>query len=239
MAVGDTVALGGVPFFCSWSGGKDSCLALQRAVAAGGEPRSLVCMLHEDGRHTRSHGLPVAFLEAQAAAVGVPLVTRPSTWDDYERVFVEVLRELAGEGVAAGVFGDIDIQEHLDWERRVAAEAGLEAFLPLWGGGRRELLAEAFAAPLEALIVTTHAPDLGPEFIGRELTPEAVTDIEAAGVDACGENGEYHTAVTDSPLFRGRIDLRLKGVLRVDDYWQAELLLGDVEKRDDERTGHG
>jgi len=222
---GEAAALRGTPFFCSWSGGKDSCLALQRVVAAGGEPRCLVCMLHEDGGVTRSHGLPLAFLQAQADALGVPLVTRASTWGDYERVFIEVLRELAADGVAAGVFGDIDIQEHLDWERRVAAEAGLTAVLPLWGSSRRELLDEAFAAPIEAVIVTTHAPDLDETFIGRVLSPAVVSDIAAAGADACGENGEYHTAVLHSPLFSRRVDLRIDGVRSIEEYWQAELVV--------------
>lgn len=226
----DLSDIDGLPFVCSWSGGKDSCLALQRAIAAGGELRALACMLHEDGDRTRSHGLPVGFLQAQAAALGVPVVLRPTTWDDYEEVFKGALREMAGSGVTAAVFGDIDIQEHLDWEERVAGEAGLRAFLPLWGSSRRALLDEAFAAPIEAIIVTTHAPDLDETFVGRTLTPAVVAEIEAAGADACGENGEYHTAVLDGPLFRRRVGLRVARTVSIDDYRQAELVLEDDDE---------
>jgi uncharacterized protein (TIGR00290 family) len=229
-----SASLQDMPFFCSWSGGKDSCLALHRAVRAGGVPRRLLCMLDETVEHTRSHGLPVAFLQAQARALGIPLIFRSATWDDYERVFVDALQELAQEGVEAGVFGDIDIEEHREWEERVAATAGLGAFLPLWGASRRDLLEEMFAMWMRATIVTTDARVLGKEFIGRELTPDLVGELEAAGSDAAGENGEYHTAVTECPLFSGRIDLRVQGVRRVEeDHWQAEL---DVE-RDGEETG--
>lgn len=223
-AIPDELAqLKGVPFFCSWSGGKDSCLALLRAVRAGGIPRRLVCMLDETGERTRSHGLPVAFLRAQARALGIPLVLGSAPWSDYERVFLSTLRRLADEGVEAGVFGDIDIQDHLDWEKRVAGEAGLSACLPLWGSSRRALLDEVFAAPIEATIVTTHAPDLGRELVGRALSADLVAEIEAAGADAAGENGEYHTAVTDCPLFDHRIDVRVVRVQEAGDYWQAEL----------------
>ncbi|MGE5229502.1 MAG: hypothetical protein ACM3MJ_07260, partial [Deltaproteobacteria bacterium] len=93
-------------FFCSWSGGKDAYLALQRAVERGGVAAALVCMLHEDGGVSRGHGLPLALLEEQAAALGVPLVTRATTWDGYEATLVSLLHELRAQGVEAGVFGD-------------------------------------------------------------------------------------------------------------------------------------
>ena len=129
--------LAGRRFFVSWSGGKDAYLALQRAVRRGGEPAALVCMLHEDGRVSRGHGLPLALLEEQAAALGVPLVTRATTWDGYEATFVSLLHELRGQGVEAGVFGDIDLQAHRDWVEGVCEVAGLGCHLPLWQEPRR------------------------------------------------------------------------------------------------------
>lgn len=224
-----------VPFFCSWSGGKDSCLAFLRAVRAGGIPKALLCMLDESGERTRSHGLPVAFLQAQARALDIPLVFGSATWEDYEEVFLGKLRELAADGIVAGVYGDIDIQDHRDWEERVAGEAGLQAFLPLWNAGRRDLLEEVFAMGIKSTIVTVDARILGKEFIGRELTPQCVRDLEAAGSDAAGENGEYHTAVTDCPLFSGRVDLRIGGVDKIDeDHWQAEVAVQRVVRSDSE-----
>src|SRR5262249_9673109 len=87
---------GQLPVFCSWSGGKDSALALHRAVAAGAEPRFLVSMLTEGGERSRSHGLRRELLQAQAEAVGVPIRFGAATWSGYRDEFVRVV----GEGVA-------------------------------------------------------------------------------------------------------------------------------------------
>ena len=132
----------GVPFVCSWSGGKDSCLALYRAMQAGAEPAFLLSMLREDGARSRSHGLPLDVLEAQAASLGIPLVARTASWSDYESVIVAALRELKDAGARAGVFGDIDLDCHREWEEKVCGAARIEAWLPLWRTPRLALLNE-------------------------------------------------------------------------------------------------
>src|SRR5665648_1026180 len=139
-----TPTLAGRRFFCSWSGGKDAYLGFARAVAAGGLPGALVCMLHEDGDRSRGHGLPVALLEAQAEALGIPLVTR-ATWDDYEATYVSVLHELRAQGVEAGVFGDIDLEGHRVWVEGVCGVTDLSCHLPLWQEPRRRLIGELLA----------------------------------------------------------------------------------------------
>src|SRR5262245_17562007 len=102
--------------FCSWSGGKDSALALHEAMLAGAEPRFLVSMLTEGGRRSRSHGLARELLVAQAAAIGVPIRFGCATWDGYRDEFVRVVKaEVAATGVRAGVFGDIDMDDHRRW----------------------------------------------------------------------------------------------------------------------------
>jgi len=227
---GDLADLKGTPFFFSWSGGKDSCLALQRAVAAGGDLRCLVSMLDGGGERTGAHGLPVAFLEAQAEAIGVPLVLGSAGWNDYERVFTGTVRKLASEGVTAAVFGDIDLEAHLEWEQRVLGAVGLRIYQPLWMDDRRALVDEAIASPIEAIIVAARAGELGKEFVGRRLTPDCVRDLEAAGADAAGEDGEYHTAVVDGPLFAHRIDVEIEGVRNVNDHWQAQLAVKERSK---------
>jgi diphthine-ammonia ligase len=215
----DAAALDGHRFFVSWSGGKDACLAMQRAAAAGGRPAALLCMLHEEGRVSRGHGLPVALLQAQADALGVPLVTRATTWDDYEATFVPVLHELRDQGVEAGVFGDIDLQAHRDWVEGVCEVAGLDCHLPLWQEPRRRLLAEFLSAGGRATIVAVDSSKLGAEYLGRELDDALISRLEAAGVDACGEEGEYHTMVTAGPLFRAPVPLAWDGVEERDGHW--------------------
>jgi diphthine-ammonia ligase len=202
-----TADLAGRRFFCSWSGGKDAYLALQRAVSAGGRPAALLCMLHEDGTHSRGHGLPLALLQAQAAALGIPLVTRATTWDDYEATFVSVLHELREEGVEAGVFGDIDLEGHRIWVEGVCGVAGMSCHLLLWKESRRRLVGEMLAAGVVATIVAVDPSRLSADFLGRELDDELIARLEAEGVDVCGEEGEYHTVVTAAPLFAARVPL--------------------------------
>ncbi len=212
-------SLAGRRFFCSWSGGKDAYLALQRAILQGGRPAALLCMLHEDGLVSRGHGLPLALLREQAAALGVPLVTRATTWDGYEATYVSVLDELRAQGVEAGVFGDIDLQAHRDWVEGVCAVAGMTCHLPLWQEPRRRLLDELLAGGVRATIVAVDSSKLGADYLGLVLRGAVITRLEAAGVDACGEEGEYHTMVTGAPLFSAPVPLRWDGVEERDGHW--------------------
>jgi uncharacterized protein (TIGR00290 family) len=191
------------PAFCSWSGGKDSALALHEATRAGAEPRLLVSMLTEGGERSRSHGLSRDVLQAQADAVGLPIRFGAATWAGYREVFLRLLREGAAEhGVRIGVFGDIDMDDHRRWEEEACAEVGAELCLPLWQRRRRTVMDELLAAGFEAVIVAVRDGVLPAAMLGRTLDSELVAEIEAAGADACGENGEYHSVVVDGPLFR-------------------------------------
>jgi uncharacterized protein (TIGR00290 family) len=204
----------------SWSGGKDSALALWRARARSLRPIALLTMLDETGERSRSHGLPVEVLEAQAAAIGVPLVTASATWDAYTTAFVRALSGLAGPRVRACVFGDIDIEPHRQWCVKAAADAGLEAIHPLWQEPRRALLQELFDAGFHATIVVLREPDLDPAtLLGHALTPALVDAIAAAGHDASGETGEYHTVVTAGPIFAASVPMRFGAPERRGDHW--------------------
>jgi diphthine-ammonia ligase len=209
----------GSRLFCSWSGGKDAYLALQRTVAAGGRPEVLLCMAHEDGLRSRGHGLPLSLLDSQAAALGMRLVTRATTWDDYEATFIAALRDLRESGLQGGVFGDIDLEPHREWVKRVCATAGLACHLPLWLEPRLPLIEELLAGGVRATIVAVDARRLDARFVGLELTRDLVAELEALGVDACGEEGEFHTFVTEAPLFSSPVALTWQGCESRDGHW--------------------
>ncbi len=210
--------LKGRPFFTSWSGGKDCCLALQRAVSAGGELRLLLNMCCEDGKRSRSHGLRTDVLAAQAASLGVSLKQRCTGWDDYEKNFLEVLAEIKAGGDADGVFGDIDLAPHREWVERVCTEAGFTAHEPLWGEPRRKLLEEFLDAGFVARVVSVRNDMLSPDMLGKVLDRALIARIEAAGADASGEGGEYHTVVVGGPLFAQELKLETGEVFEVADY---------------------
>lgn len=217
----------GREFFCSWSGGKDSCLALYRTVQRGGVPRRLLTMLSEDGLHSRSHGLPPAVIAAQAAALDIPLRTGRAGWDGYEAVFLARLAEFRGEGLADGVFGDIDLEPHRQWVERVCGQHEITAHLPLWQEARRDLLAEFIGAGFTATVVAVSDARLPASFLGRQLDWPTVVALEAAGVDACGEEGEFHTVVTGGPLFSAPLVLEHGEVVGHAGYSFLEVALAD------------
>lgn len=194
-------------FFCSWSGGKDSCLSLYYALKAGYSCASLLTMVDESGRHSRSHGLFPDALKAQAEAMEIPLRTAAASWGDYEIQFKKQAAFFKGENVEHGVFGDIDLQQHREWVERVCCESGITAHLPLWNCVRQTLVQEFIDAGFKALVVVVNTKKMPGEFLGRSIDTALVRELEAIGVDACGENGEFHTFVYDGPLFKKKLNV--------------------------------
>jgi uncharacterized protein (TIGR00290 family) len=217
-----------VPIVCSWSGGKDSCLALWRSLQTGASIRYLATMLTEDGQRSRSHGLSLAVLEAQAAAIGVPLLTRAATWDQYEPTFVELLCEAKDAGVTAAVFGDIDIPRHRQWEESVCAQAGLTASLPLWQQDRLALLEEFWSAGFACRIVVARDGVTDRKYLGRVLDRALAEELSRAGIDACGENGEFHTVVTSGPIFKVPLSIELRGQVLRSGCWFQDLAVAGM-----------
>ena len=213
--------------FCSWSGGKDSCLALHRSIEAGMRPTTLLTMLTEDGRRSRSHGLSVDVLEAQAAALGMELVTCATSWDDYEENFVGEAEKLMTEGISTGIFGDIDLIEHREWVEGVCSRVGMEAQLPLWNSTREVLLEELLSKGFKAMVVSVKDGVLGRRWLGKTLDRNMVDLFKSSGVDPSGEAGEYHTCVVDGPLFSEPVNLTLGATTLKDGYWFLDLSVAE------------
>lgn len=208
----------------SWSGGKDSYLALHRA-AVSFDVQALLTMFTEDGTRSRSHGLRPEVLARQASLLNFPLISGRGSWKTYEEQFKRVLRELAGEGFSHVIFGDIFLDEHKMWVERVCNECGLEAVEPLWGEQTSALLREFLATGAQAQIVATKAVLLNDEWLGTKLCEDMLSTLESLGVDACGERGEYHTLVFASPRMTSALELREAGRLMHDGYWMLDLEL--------------
>lgn len=202
----------------SWSGGKDSALALARLLEAGHEV-ALVHLTDAATRRDRAHGVPDFLVEEQAAALALPLHLGASEVAGYEAELARLLREAAPEAVA---FGDIRLAEHRAWGERLAARLGLAAMFPLWGeppgAPARESVARGFRA-----FVTACRPPLDPSFLGRFLDADLLADMPRTGADPDGENGEYHTLVVDGPPFRRRVDAMAGDVVPDRDGWRLEL----------------
>jgi uncharacterized protein (TIGR00290 family) len=185
-------------------------------------------MLDETGEHSRSHGLPLNLLAAQAESINVPLLTARATWSDYEAVFTDQLRRLSAGGVRRAVFGDLDIEAHRQWEEKVCAAAGMTACLPLWKHDRRALVMGFLRLGYRAVIVTVNTARLDATYLGRELSPGLLDELEAKGVDPAGENGEYHTFVMSGPLFSRPVSIvRTETIVPAPGYARLGLRLDD------------
>jgi len=202
--------LNGKKLFASWSGGKDSCLALCRAIKAGGVPSALLTTLTGDGSRSRSHGLAQEVIAAQSRLLDIESKTCQTSWDDYEERFVETVTQLARAGVKDGIFGDIDLEPHREWVEKVCARCGVTPHLPLWLEERRRLLDDFIESGFTAMIVAVRDERLDRSFLGRIIDHPLIDALETAGVDACGEEGEFHTVVVNGPLFKKPLGL-IKG----------------------------
>lgn len=208
----------------SWSGGKDSYLALHRALPVF-DVQALLTMFTEDGTRSRSHGLRPEVVARQAHLLNLRFVTGRGSWKTYEEEFKRVLRELAGDYFTHVIFGDIFLDEHKAWVERVCRESGLDAVEPLWEEPTSSLFREFLATGAEAQIVATRAAVLDEKWLGERLSEGMLSTFESLGVDACGERGEYHTIVFGSPRMRSRLKLRETGRLMHDGYWMLDLEL--------------
>ncbi len=184
----------------SWSGGKDSLAA----IAATRDRYDLVyalTMFDESGLRSRSHGLRPELVAAQAARLGLRPMTAACSWSSYDDAFTAALRVLAADGITHVIFGDLVYPEHREWAEARCAEAGVTAVEPLFGLSTSTLFDAFIATGAKALMVTVREPWLDDSWLGRALSADMKDVFEARGIDPCGERGEYHTAVVDSPLF--------------------------------------
>ncbi len=213
----------------SWSGGKESCLAYYKTISDGFTVSHLLNMISEDGRRSMSHGLDPALIAAQSQTLNIPVIQRRTTWETYEREFKSVIYELKQTGVSGAVFGDIYVQEHRDWVEKICKELGIEPIMPLWGRDTRDILAEFIDTGFRATVIRVRADLLGEELLGREIDRNFIDDISKSGkIDLCGELGEYHTFVTDGPLFKRRIKILESARTLKDGYWSLDILKWEI-----------
>ena len=185
----------------SWSGGKDSCLALWRAQKLGLHVTHLLTALDESGLKTRSHGVSKALISLQGKSLGMANAFISASWQNYEQDFIGKLKILNTEAsITQAIFGDIDLIPHREWEEKVCAAANIEAILPLWNEDRLSLVNEFLNAGFKARVTCVDGRYLDESFVGVEFNAQFIANLPD-GVDACGENGEFHTFVYDGPNF--------------------------------------
>ncbi|HUW22822.1 MAG TPA: diphthine--ammonia ligase [bacterium] len=203
----------------SWSGGKDSCFACYRAMCGGYDISYLVNFISKEYKRVSFHGTEDKLIQLQAEALGLPLLQKETTGNGYEQEFKEAVRGLIPNGVKGMIFGDIYLQEHKDWVKRVCGELGIEAVEPLWGEEPERILLDFIDAGFEAIIVSAKVDLFGEEWIGRKIDRDFFKYLKENSIDICGENGEYHTLVFDGPMFKKKIRITEKKSIAREGCW--------------------
>lgn len=211
------------PVVLSWSGGKDSSLALAALRADPGyDVVALLTSVTAGYDRVSIHGVRRTLLGAQAAAIGLPLrevVLQPQCSNEqYEAAFLEALAgiRVAFPEVRRIAFGDLYLQDVREYRERLLRHAGFAARFPLWGRDTMALAAEFIAAGFGAHLVCVDTRQLPASYAGRPFDAALLADLPA-NVDPCGENGEFHTFVSAGPIFHDAIPVRLGEVVLRDE----------------------
>ncbi len=211
-------------YISSWSGGKDSCFACYKAISEGYDVSLLLNFISKEYKRVSFHGTEAKLIQLQAKAIDIPLLQKETTWNGYEQEFKDAVKSLIPNGVKGMVFGDIYLQEHKDWVERVCRELGIEAIEPLWRQDPERVLLEFIDAGFEATIVSAKSDLFDDKWMGRKVSREFLSHLKDNNIDLCGENGEYHTFVTDGPMFQKRIKITKSQPITRNGHWFLDTL---------------
>jgi uncharacterized protein (TIGR00290 family) len=207
-----------------WSGGKDSALALARARSRGLRIGALLNFIDATSGRVRFHATRGALIRAQADAAGIPLRQHATSWTEFEGAFRAALAKLRAEGFSGVIFGDIHLADVRAWYEERVRDADLEHVEPIWGEPPEALLREFVAGGGRAVITCCELGKLDEGWLGRIVDERFVADIASAGVDVCGENGEYHSFAYAGPAFREPVMWRAGATRSDGKFIQLDLL---------------
>lgn len=214
----------------SWSGGKDSALALQ---VLRNDPTidviGLLTSITRDYERISIHGVRRSLLEAQVERLGLPLfeidLEANCTNEAYEAAFQLAFDEIwtAFPQVSQVAFGDLFLEDVRAYRERLLAGTGLEPLFPIWGQNTEKLAQRFLLDGFQARVVCVDTTQLHESFAGRAFDEQFLRDLPP-GIDPCGERGEFHTFVSAGPIFGWPVDYRVGDkVLRDDRFMYCDI----------------
>jgi uncharacterized protein (TIGR00290 family) len=215
----------------SWSGGKDSAMALRELLEHDEyEVVSLMTSVAQEYRRVSHHGVREALLEQQADALGIPLEkiylpsgpNQPCTNEVYEQIMGDVMARFKAQGVTTVAFGDLFLEDLRKWREANLAKAGMRGLFPLWKRDTTQMAREIIATGFKAYLSCVEGK-VGPGFVGRPYDHDLLRDLPA-GIDPCGEYGEFHSFVYDGPIFHRPVAVRVGEIVIRDGRFYADLL---------------
>jgi len=212
----------------SWSGGKDSALALYELQKSDHyEIVTLLTTVTKDYDRISMHGVRRSLLERQAAALTLPLeilyISKNCSNDEYESNMREVLETYLKKGISSVVFGDLFLGDIRTYREENLAKMGMKGIFPLWKRNTTELANTFIELGFKAVITCIDSKVLDKHFVGRLYDLQFISELPAT-VDPCGENGEFHSFVYDGPIFQKKIVYTLgEVVLRENQFYFCDL----------------
>jgi len=219
------------PVVMSWSGGKDSAMALYEVRRS--QQYDIVALLtsvSDEYRRISHHGVREMLLEEQADAIGIPLHKvylpsgndHPCTNETYEQIMGDVMATYKARGVETVAFGDLFLEDLRAYRERNLAKADMRGIFPLWKRNTAQLALEVIALGFKSYLSCVEGK-VGPGFVGRPYDQNLLAALPP-GIDPCGEYGEFHTFVYDGPIFRRPVTVRVGDIVMRDGRHYADLL---------------
>ncbi|TMK67804.1 MAG: adenine nucleotide alpha hydrolase [Actinobacteria bacterium] len=215
----------------SWSSGKDSAFALHRMRAIGDlEICALLVTVNADADRVAMHAVRRQLLEAQASRLGLPLrvveIPSPCPNDIYEMRMADALVTARAEGIDHMIFGDLFLEDVRAYRERNLADTGITPVFPLWGEPTDRLAHHMVDAGVRAVLTCVDPAVLPATFAGRDYDEALLADLPA-GIDPCGERGEFHTFVWDGPGFDAPLTIRRGETVTRDGFVFCDILADD------------
>jgi uncharacterized protein (TIGR00290 family) len=212
----------------SWSGGKDSCMALREIERTGNiRVEALLTTVTRDFDRISMHGVRRTLLERQAASLGIPLhqifISKGASNDEYEAAMGEAFSQYRDRGIDTVVFGDLFLEEIRAYRERLIAKHNMASLYPVWGRDTSKLINDFISLGFKSAIVCVDPAKLDPSFVGRVIDEGLLAQLPPH-VDPCGENGEFHTFVFDGPIFKNPVKFSFGEVVCRDSFWFCDLL---------------
>jgi uncharacterized protein (TIGR00290 family) len=213
----------------SWSGGKDSSLALYEILKSKEyEVHALFTTITKDYDRVTMHGVRRELIEEQAKSIGIPLrevfIPKNVSNEEYSKIMEREMRKAKEEGISAVVFGDIFLEDVRKYREDNLSKVSMKGIFPLWGRDSRKVVEDFIKLGFKAIVVCVDSKALSKEFIGRIIDEKFLEDLPS-GVDPAGEYGEYHTFVFDGPIFKKKVNFELgEIVFRENRFYYLDLI---------------
>ncbi len=211
----------------SWSGGKDSCLALYEIQKAHIHVAALLTTVTRDYDRISMHGVRRALLEKQANCIGLflhqVLISKNATNEEYEKKMGEAFSAYREQGLDSVVYGDLFLEDIRAYREQFLARHNMSGLFPVWKRDTTSFITEFVELGFKAVVTCVNPTMLDQSFAGRVIDETFLSSLPSH-VDPCGENGEFHSFVFDGPIFGEAVKFSIGEAVSRDSFWFRDLL---------------